>query len=54
MRVFVPDKRENTIAEVLKDLYLLRQAVDHDCTTVDSRLEMIDRIRAKIQTLVEK
>ena len=54
MRVFVPYKRDSIIAEVLKDLYLLRQAVDYDSSTVDSRLKMIDDIRAKIQTLMEK
>ena len=54
MRVYVPDKKHNTINEVLKDLYLLRQAIDFDSGTVDSRLEMIDRIRGKIQILLQE
>ena len=53
MRVYVPDKKYNTVNEVLKDLYLLRQAIDFDSGTVDSRLQMIDRIRNKIQTLLQ-
>ena len=53
MRVYVPDKRNNTINEVLKDLYLLRQSIDFDSGTVDSRLKMVDNIRSKIQTLLE-
>mgnify|MGYP001244816445 CR=1 FL=1 len=54
MRVYVPDKRSKIIAEILRDLYVLRQAVDHGCGTADSKLEMIDKIRAKIQTLTEE
>ena len=54
MRVYVPDKKYNTINEVLKDLYLLRQANDFDSGTVDSRLNMVDQIRTKIQTLLQE
>tara|TARA_B100000287_G_C20596528_1_gene766329 strand:+ start:1046 stop:1213 length:168 start_codon:yes stop_codon:yes gene_type:complete len=54
MRVYVPDKRHNAINEVLKELYLLRQAIDFDSGTVDSRLQMIDKIRNKIQTLLQE
>ncbi len=54
MRVYVPDKKYNTINEVLKELYLLRQAIDYDSGTVDSRLTMLDKIRSKIQTLLEE
>ena len=53
MRIYVPDKRNNTINEVLKDLYLLRQSVDYESGTTDSRLKMIDNVRHKIQTLLE-
>ena len=51
MRVYVPDKRASTINEILKELYLLRQAVDHQAGTVDGRLKMIDKIRGCVQTL---
>tara|TARA_B100000287_G_scaffold419402_2_gene457579 strand:+ start:328 stop:507 length:180 start_codon:yes stop_codon:yes gene_type:complete len=54
IRVFVPDKREAKLNEVLKDLYLLRQAVDFQSGTTDSRLKMIDSIRGKLRTLIEK
>ena len=53
MRVYVPDKSHNTINYVLKELYLLRQSIDFDSGTADSRLAMIDTIRAQIQTLLE-
>ena len=54
IRVFIPDKREAVLNEVLKDLYLLRQAVDYQSGTADSRLKMIDNIRSKLRTLIEK
>ena len=54
MRVYVPDKRENTINEVLKELYLLRQSIDFQVSTVDSRLAMIDKIRNQLKTLLEE
>jgi len=54
MRVYVPDKRENTINEILKELYLLRQSVDYQSGTVDSKLSMIDKIRNQLKTLLEE
>jgi len=54
MRVYVPDKRENTINEILKELYLLRQSIDFQASTVDSRLAMIDKIRNQLKTLLEE
>lgn len=54
IRVFVPDKKEAVLNEVLKDLYLLRQAVDYDSGTTESRLKMVDKIRNKLRTLVDK
>ena len=53
MRVYVPDKKDAAINEVLKDLYLLRQAVDFESGNVDSRLKMIDNIRNKLPRIVE-
>ena len=52
-RVYIPDKRENTINEVLKELYLLRQAIDYQSGTADSRLKMIDKIRNVLKQVVE-
>tara|TARA_R100000234_G_scaffold114742_1_gene90121 strand:+ start:144 stop:329 length:186 start_codon:yes stop_codon:yes gene_type:complete len=54
IRVFVPDKREAVLNEVLKELYLLRQAIDYQSGTADSRLKMVDKIRSKLRTLIEK
>ena len=52
-RVYIPDKREDIINEALKDLYLLRQAVDYQSGTADSRLKMIDKIRNTLKRVVE-
>jgi hypothetical protein len=54
MRVYVPDKREGLINEILKDLYLLRQSVDFGSGTVDSKLKMIDKIRGQLKKLLEE
>jgi len=53
IRVYVPDKRENLVQEVISDLYLLRQSVDYQSGTADSRLNMIDKIRTKLQKVLE-
>jgi len=53
IRVFVPDKRETKLNEALKELYLLRQAIDHGSGTPSSRLKMVDKIREKLRTVVE-
>ena len=52
-RVYIPDKRENLINEVLKELYLLRQAVDYQSGTADSRLQMIDKIRSTLKQIIK-
>ena len=52
MRVYVPDKEEDVINEVLKDLYMLKQAIDHTSGTVDSRMSMVDNIRDKLRQLL--
>ena len=53
MRVYEPDPKHHVITDVLKDLYLLRQAVDYGSTTADSKMKMIDNIRHKLQNLLE-
>ena len=53
MRVYVPDKEEDVINEVLKDLYMLKQTIDHASGTPDSRMSMVDSIRDKLKTLLE-
>ena len=53
MRVYVPNRNRNTISEVLKELYLLRQTIDYGAGTVSSQLSMVDKIRTQIQSLLE-
>ena len=52
MRVYVPDKKENVINEVLQELYMLKKAIDYGSGTPDSRIGMIDRIRDKLKSLL--
>jgi hypothetical protein len=54
MRVFVPDKKQGVINEVLKDLYMLKKAIDYDSGTIDSRCNMVDNIRDKLRDLLEQ
>ena len=53
MRVYIPDKRDEIINEVLSDLYLLKQAVELQTTKVSSRLDLIEKIRVKLQQVLE-
>ena len=53
MRVYIPNKRDEIINEVLRDLYLLKQAVELQATKVSSRLNLIDKIRVNLQQVVE-
>ena len=54
MRVFVPDKKQGVINEVLKDLYMLKKAIDYDSGSIDSRCSMVDGIRDKLRGLLEE
>ena len=51
--MYVPDKDDNTVAKILKQLYILRQAVETQTLTVEDRVKMIDRIRQDMQNLSE-
>ena len=53
MRVYVPDPKDEVIREVLKELYLLRQAIDFQSGTPDSRIKLVNTIRAKLSGLIE-
>ena len=53
MRVYIPNKRDEIINEVLSDLYLLKQAVELQTTQVSSRLDLIEKIRVKLQQVLE-
>ena len=52
MRVYEPDKRFAAISDALKDLYILKQAIDHQSGTVDSRIKLVDTIRNKLQNII--
>ena len=52
MRVYVPDRKENVINEVLQDLYMLKKSIDYGSGTPDSRMGMIDRIRDKLRSIL--
>jgi len=54
MRVYVPDKKEGVISEVLKDLYMLKKAIDYGSGTADSRIAMADSIRDKLKVLLKE
>ena len=54
MRVYVPDKEENVISEVLQDLYMLKKAIDYDSGTPDSRMASVDSIRDKLKSLLKE
>ena len=53
MRVYVPDKKDSIIKEVLKEIYLLRQEIVHRAGNIESKLSMIDKIRSKLQDVFE-
>ena len=53
MRVYVPDKRDIIIKEILKEVYLLRQEIDFGAGTPKSKLSILDKVRVKLQNLLE-
>jgi hypothetical protein len=53
MRVYVPDKRDIIIKEILKEVYLLRQEIDFGAGTPKSKLFILDKVRTKLQNLLE-
>ena len=53
MRVYEPDPREAAIKEAIKDLYLLKQSIQHEAGSQESRLRMVDQIRTKLQDSLE-
>jgi len=53
MRIYVPDKKEGLINEVLQDLYMLKKSIDYNSGTPDTRMGMVDKIRDKLKTILE-
>ena len=54
MRVYVPDKKDAVLNEVLKDLYLLRQEIDYGAGTPAAKLKVLDAVRVKLQSLLDE
>tara|TARA_R110001583_G_scaffold13695_4_gene58350 strand:- start:912 stop:1100 length:189 start_codon:yes stop_codon:yes gene_type:complete len=52
MKVYDPRKESKILREVLKDLYLLKQAIEHQSGTPESRIKMLDKINQKIKSVV--
>ena len=54
MRVYVPDKKEHIINEVLQELYMLKKSIDYGSGTPDSKMGAIDRIRDKLKSILKE
>ena len=54
MRVYVPDKQDDVLTEVLKDLYLLKQSIEHSASTPEARAASVDKIRDKLKELLKE
>jgi hypothetical protein len=53
MRVYVPSKEEDVIAIALKDLYMLKKAIDYETGSPASRIAMVDKIRDNLRGLLK-
>tara|TARA_A100001515_G_scaffold36435_2_gene28591 strand:+ start:1887 stop:2075 length:189 start_codon:yes stop_codon:yes gene_type:complete len=53
MRVYEPNKDVDLLNDVLKELYLIRMAVDHQSLNVSNIIKMIDQARDKVRSVVE-
>ena len=51
MSVYEPDPKDRDIRSILKELYLLRQAIDLDSVTADVKLSMLDKIVAMVKNM---
>ena len=52
MRVYEPNKDIDVLNDVLKELYLIRMAVDHQSSNVTNVLKMIDQARDKVRSVI--
>lgn len=48
MKVYNPKKESSLLAEVLKDIYLLRQSLEHKSNNSEANIKALDQIRKKI------
>ncbi len=54
MRVYVPDRHEKVINEILKDLYLLKQTIEHQSGTVRYQSDLVEKIRTRLYNMLEE
>jgi glucose-6-phosphate-specific signal transduction histidine kinase len=54
MRVYVPDKHEKVISEILKDLYLLKQSIEHQSGTKVSQSDLVEKIRLRLYNMLDE
>jgi hypothetical protein len=53
VRVYNPRKDTVLLSDAIKLLYLLKQSIDYQSGTVDSRMDMVDNIRRKVQAAMD-
>ena len=53
MRVYEPNKDVDLLNDVLKELYLIRMAVDNQSSNVTNVLKMIDQVRDKVRSVID-
>jgi len=53
VRVYNPRKDTALLSGAIKLLYLLKQSIDHQSGTVDSRMDMVDDVRRKVQAAMD-
>lgn len=53
MKVYDPRKESKILRDVLKDLYLLRQAIEHQTGSPESRIKTLDKINKKIKSVID-
>ena len=47
------EERKSMLTEVLKDLYLLKQSIEHNASTPEARAASVDKIRDKLKELLK-
>tara|TARA_R100001510_G_scaffold51391_1_gene51185 strand:- start:320 stop:505 length:186 start_codon:yes stop_codon:yes gene_type:complete len=53
MKVYDPRKESKILREVLKDLYLLKQAIEHSSGSPASRAKSLDKITKRVRKVLD-
>lgn len=53
MKVYDPRKESKILREVLKDLYLLKQAIEHSSGSSEGRAKSLDKITKKVRKVLD-